>query len=200
MNKTHLIGVVVLLAGIAGAIAFTRVSQNQEIQNDPVPAKDHKNISYTIEGQSVSLIDGVSETEATPGSATKIITRYFGNEITHDLNGDGHEDVIFLLTQERGGSGQFFYAVAALHTSSGYVGSNAFLLGDRIAPQSIHMDEGTTSQGTTRENVIVVNFATRGPNEPFTSKPTVGKSVWIKLDPVTMQFGEVAQNFEGESR
>lgn len=200
MSKKYLIGLVILLVVLAGFIALKPASQNEETQNDQALAKDYKNTSYTIEGQSIPLIDGVSEIEATPGSAAKIITRYFGNEIKHDLNDDGQEDVIFLLTQERGGSGQFFYAVAALNTPTGYVGSNAFLLGDRIAPQSINIDEGTTTQGTTRENVIVVNFATRKPNEPFTSKPTVGKSVWIKLDPATMQFGEVAQNFEGESR
>ncbi len=57
-----------------------------------------------------------------------------------------------------------------------------------------------TSQGTKRNNVIVINFADRKPGEPMTAQPTVGKSVWIKLDPATMQFGEVEQDFAGESR
>ncbi len=83
---------------------------------------------------------------------------------------------------------------------SGNCGTEAFFLGDRIAPQTTEIDEGKTVKGTNRQNVIVVNYAVRLPNEPFTVKPSVGKSVWLKLDPVTMQFGEVAQNFEGESR
>ena len=107
---------------------------------------------------------------------------------------------MFILTQERGGSGQFFYAIAALNTPTGYTGSTGYFLGDRIAPQSTNIDEGRTTQGTIRSNVVVVNVATRMPNEPMTAIPSVGKSVWIKLDPSTMQFGEVAQNFEGESR
>jgi hypothetical protein len=108
--------------------------------------------------------------------------------------------VAFLLTYEPGGSGTFFYVAAALNTPDGYAGSEAFLLGDRIAPQSTNIDEGLTARGTYRQNVIVVNYADRLPGEPFTTSPSIGKSVWLKLDPDTMRFGEVAQNFEGEAR
>lgn len=160
---------------------------------------DPQNATYIIEGRVVTLANGVSEIEAAPGSAARIITRYFGNEVRHDLDGDGREDVAFLITQEAGGSGVFFYIVAALNTPRGYRGSQAFLLGDRIAPQTTSMDEGKTVRGTDRQNVIVVNYAVRQSGEPFTTQPSVGKSLWLKLDPVTMQFGEVAQNFEGES-
>ena len=38
------------------------------------------------------------------------------------------------------------------------------------------------------------------PGEPMTAQPSVGKSVYLKLDPATMQFGIVEPNFEGESR
>lgn len=161
---------------------------------------DPKNATYEIEGKKVTLTNGLAETETTPGSTTKIITKYFGNEVRHDLNDDGREDVAFLLTQETGGSGTFFYLVAALNTPTGYAGSQGFLLGDRIAPQTTDIDEGQTVEGRTRQNVIVVNYAVRKPGEPFTTPPSVGKSIWLKLDSATMQFGEVVQNFEGEVR
>ena len=161
---------------------------------------DEKNATYEINGQKITLVKGVSEVADIPDSASQTVTRYFGNEVRHDLNDDGREDVAFLLTQETGGSGTFFYVVAALNTPNGYTGSQGFLLGDRIAPQTTHMDEGQTVEGRTRKNVIVVNYAVRNPGEPFTTRPSLGKSVWLKLDPATMQFGEVAQNFEGESR
>ncbi|MFA6536052.1 MAG: hypothetical protein WC250_03750 [Candidatus Paceibacterota bacterium] len=161
---------------------------------------NEKNATYEIGNQKVTLVNGVAETESAPESATKTTTRYFGNEIRHDLNDDGQEDVAFLLTQETGGSGTFYYFVAALNTPNGYIGSQGFLLGDRIAPQSTVLEEGITAVGTARKNVIIVNYAIRKPDEPFTTSPSVGKSVWLKLDPATMQFGEVAQNFEGESR
>lgn len=173
-----------------------KVSQNGEATYP----SDYKNAEYLINGQKVKLENGVSEVEAAPGSASKIITRYFGNEVKHDLNDDGREDVAFLLTQETGGSGTFFYVVAALNTPLGYIGSDAVLLGDRIAPQTTHMDEERTVNGTMRQNVIVVNYAVRLPGEPFTARPSLGKSIWLKLDPGTMKLGEVAQNFEGEAK
>ncbi|HEY9584114.1 MAG TPA: META domain-containing protein [Candidatus Paceibacterota bacterium] len=156
-------------------------------------AASYKDATYIIDGKSVTLKNGLSETEI-PDSDAKVVTRYFGNEVKHDLDDDGRKDIAFLLTQETGGSGTFFYVVAALNTTKGYVGSQALLLGDRIAPQTTVMDERDD-----RKNVIVVNYAVRLPGEPFTARPSLGKSIWIKLDPKTMQFGEVAQSFEGES-
>ncbi|MCF7831747.1 MAG: hypothetical protein K9M36_02595 [Candidatus Pacebacteria bacterium] len=201
MNKKYLIGTVILLLLLLVAIfvSLKPTSQKDDSQGNQEVAEGHKNTSYTIEGQSIVLTDGLSEMESAPGSATKIATRYFGNEFKHDLNNDGRDDVVFLVTQERGGSGKFFYVVAALNTPTGYTGSHAFLLGDRIAPQSVNVDEGITTQGTMRDNVIVVNYTDRKPNEPMTTSPSVGKSTWIKLDPITLQFAVVAQNFEGES-
>ena len=197
MKKYYISVIILILVLVVGFIIFKPYSHEGEVGNQ-VLTQDYKNATYIINGQPVTLSNGLSEVEATPGSATKIITRYFGNEVKHDLNGDGREDVIFLLTQETGGSGIFYYVVAALNTPKGFIGSQAYFLGDRIAPQTTEMDEGVTAMGTKRQNVIVVNYAVRLPGEPFTTQPSLGKSTWLKLDPVTMQFGEVAQNFEGE--
>ncbi len=203
--KTILTIVAVLLVG-AGVYFYTNNNEATKVEISDIPiipelpvAFNAKNATYVIDGKEIKLADGVSEIPVAD-SATKIVTRYFGNEVTHDLNDDGREDVAFLITQEKGGSGTFFYAVAALNTREGYKGSSAFLLGDRIAPQTINLDEGKTANGTNRQNVVVVNFAERKAGEPMTAGPSVGKSVWLKLDPVTMQFGEVARDFEGETR
>jgi heat shock protein HslJ len=151
---------------------------------------DHKNVAYSIGGQTVRLVDGISEVPAAPGSAAKIVTRYFGNEVLGDLNADGREDVAFLLTQEPGGSGTFFYAVAALDLPSGLVGSQGLLIGDRIAPQTTEL----------RPNgIIVVNYADREPDESFATPPSVAKTILLKLNPTTMRLGEVVQDFEGEA-
>lgn len=159
-----------------------------------IGAMSPKDATYVIDGQSVTLSNGLSETPAAPGSASKVVTQYFGNEVTHDFNGDGRLDSAFILTQNTGGSGTFYYVVAALNMPNGYVGSSGLLLGDRIAPQTTEM-----SQDPSSPNVIVVNYADRAPGESFVVAPSVGKSVWLKLDPKTMQFGEVVQNFEGEA-
>ena len=134
-------------------------------------AANYKDISYEIEGRVITLANGVSEIEAAPGSASKIVSRYFGNEASGDLNSDGTPDVAFLLTQSGGGSGTFYYVVVAVKTKDGYVGTNAVLLGDRIAPQSTELRDGS----------LIVNYADRKPGEAMTTPPSVGVSKYLKV-------------------
>ncbi len=150
---------------------------------------DYKNTEYVVDGKKVRLVNGLSAEEI-PGSVAQVVTRYFGNEVRKDLNGDGREDVVFLLTQSMGGSGTFFYVVASLNTDKGYVGSQAIFLGDRIAPQTSENGPG---------NTVVINYADRGAGEGFGVKPSIGKSIRLLLDTQTMQFGEVVTDFEGEA-
>ena len=146
--------------------------------------------TYIINGEKVTLKNGLSTKEITPGSASKITTHYFGNEVKGDFNGDSREDTAFILTQETGGSGIFYYIVARLNTVNGIIGSQGLLLGDRIAPQTTELGKG---------RIIIVNYADRKPGESFAIQPSVGKSLYLLLDTKTMQFGEVVQNFEGEA-
>jgi len=193
-NKIFVIVLVVIIV-VVGTMVFILNNSKTEL---PVTVKNEmtspKNATYIIEGQPVTLVNGFSSTPAAPGSASKITTQYFGNEITHDFDGDGRADIAFILTQNTGGSGTFYYVVAALNKVNGYVGSQAVLLGDRIAPQTTEM-----SQDKSTPDVIVVNYADRKISDSFTTPPSVAKSIWLKLDPKTMQFGEVAQSFEGET-
>ena len=129
----------------------------------PQPIPDPLNLTFEIEGSPVTLVDGVSEVEAAPGSAAKIVTRAFGVPVYGDLNDDGREDVALLLTQEGGGSGTFYYAAAALQTDAGFTGANAVLLGDRIAPYSLVISDGQ----------VLATYADRKPGEPFSAPPTV---------------------------
>lgn len=165
---------IIILGLVAGFFAFNDYIYEQK---QAYAAEDYKEGEYIIDGTRVRLGDDTA-------------TRYFGNEVELDLNDDDREDVVFLVTHQPGGSGTFYYAVAALNTERGYVGSEAFLLGDRIAPQ-------TTERG--KGKIVVVNYADRAPGEPFTTEPSVAKTIWLFLDPNIMQFGEVEQNFEGEA-
>jgi heat shock protein HslJ len=150
----------------------------------------NENVSYTVDGHPVRLVGGVAVSEAAPGSASRVVTRYVGNTLLHDLNGDGREDVAGLITQDHGGSGTFYYVVAALQTDSGYVGSHALLLGDRIIPRAL-------TPGPRRS--IVVRYADRAPGEPMATPPTRERTLQLLLNERTLQFGEVAQGFEGEA-
>ena len=182
-------GLVIILVGF-----FAIQYGGKKISDKADKAISPKDATYIIDGQSVTLKDGVSVASSTPDSTSTITTQYFGNEVTHDFDGDGRPDTAFILTQNTGGSGTFFYVVAALNTADGYVGSDAVLLGDRVAPQTTEM-----SQNKSTPDVIIVNYADRKAGEAFTVQPSVGKSIWLKLDTKTMQFGEVVQNFEGEA-
>jgi hypothetical protein len=190
MNK-FLIPVVVIVIIAAGLFAL----RSYVFGGMQATTASYKDAAFILEGQKVQLIDGVAVMEAAPGSASKITTRYFGNELKADLNGDGREDVAFILTQDNGGSGTFYYAVAALKTDTGYAGSDGYLLGDRIAPQSTNI-----SSNPRQKNVVVFNYADRAAGEPMTAAPSVGKSAYLKLDPASMQWGIVEPDFEGESR
>jgi len=132
----------------------------------PSAGQSYRDAAYQVEGQVVELKGGAAEIEAAPGSASKVVTRIFGNEATGDLNRDGLEDVAFVLTQSRGGSGTFYYAVAAVRTATGWTGTNAVLLGDRIAPQSTYYEAGR----------VTFAYAERRPGEPMTTQPSVGVS------------------------
>lgn len=188
-------GLLLLLLG--GAACSTSRTEQADEPNEtaadqvvPTTGGDPRNAEYIFSGQPVRLVEGVSEAEAAPGSTARVVTRYFGNEASSDLDGDGREDVVFLLTRETGGSGTFYYLVAALARDEGYLGSHAVLLGDRIAPQSTEIRP---------DGVIVVNYADRAPGESFATPPSIGRTIRLRLDLETLQLGEVVQDFEGEA-
>ncbi|OGY89101.1 MAG: hypothetical protein A3B30_01225 [Candidatus Komeilibacteria bacterium RIFCSPLOWO2_01_FULL_52_15] len=175
MKKSLFIAFCVLIVVIGSVILW----QEQAIAptvTDNKQAADYKNISYTIDNKTVTLVNGIAETNATPGSDLKTITNYFGNEVRADFNADGREDVAFLLTQDTGGSGTFVYIAAALGTQNGYTDTNTVLLGDRVAPQTTEFRDGE----------IIVNYADRKPGEPMATPPSVGVSKYFKVSGDTL--------------
>ncbi len=199
MNKssyTVFAGLIVLVAVIAiGAYIKSDYMTGNDVPPastssvETVIAKGPKDISYSVAGESITLVNGKFEREAAPGSASKETFMLFGEPTAVDLDSDGDLDAVTYLTQNSGGSGTFFYVVAAVNTNGVYKGTNAMLLGDRIAPQNITVDK----------NNAVANFADRKAGEAFTVQPSVGKSVWVHLDAKSGEIGELVQNFEGEA-
>lgn len=162
---TWTFGIILILAGVVWWLGTQGSASSAVIT-------DYKNATYMIEGQRVTLVDGHAESVDAPGASTKTVTQYFGNPATGDLNGDGALDVAFVLTQSSGGSGTFYYAVAALKTVSGYQGTTAILLGDRIAPQTTEIQNGT----------LTVNYADRKSGDPMTKLPSVGMIKYLKVE------------------
>lgn len=127
-----------------------------------------KNAEYMIDQSKIKLSNGVF-TKALLGGNSKEVVQYFGNEAIGDVNGDGVDDLAFLLTHTAGGTGTFYYVAAILSGSTGFVGTDAVFIGDRIAPQSTEIQGGR----------IVVNYADHGVNEPMGLSPSIGKSLYL---------------------
>lgn len=175
MKKNLLLGLLVLVViGIGVYLSMDRSAEGPETPRQPLEEKttfDGRDASFTVNGKPVTLVDGISETPI-ENSTTTVATRYVGNEAWGDLNGDGRVDHAFFVTQDTGGSGTFYYVVAALSTEEGYTTTNAFLVGDRIDPQSIEIPRGA------RE--LHVNYADRKPGEPMATQPSEGKVLLLK--------------------
>lgn len=184
MNKIKSLIYLILIALIL-VVVFSVFNSSSSPSDKP----DIHYGTYKVDGENIILKDGIYEADI-PGSSAKNTIKYFGNDAVVDLDKDGTEDLAFLITKQSGGSGVFYYLVAKLNKSSGSVGSEAVFIGDRIAPQTTSVDAN---------NIIVVNYADRAQGESFATPPSVGKSLYLKLDLNTMQFGEVVKDFEGEA-
>ncbi len=99
-----------------------------------------------------------------PSDEQNVTDIYFGDQSVGDLNGDGLPDKAFIVTEDGGGSGTFFYIEVSLHAKNGYENTNPIFLGDRIAPQGTEIKNGK----------ITVNYADRKATDPMTAQPSVG--------------------------
>jgi len=126
---------------------------------------------YLIENQIVQLTDGRSESQILPGSVSKKITLLVSQPTTGDLVGDGAADTALLLVQQHEGSGSFYYVTASLLRDGRHSGTNAVLLGDRIAPLSILI----------RKEQIVVLYSDRRVDESMVATPTIVKARHFRI-------------------
>lgn len=181
----------IILAAVALSICFIGVlaAVGYLIVKFGKSASDPKNIEYVVSGETFALKNGMDEKEIAPGSQTKSVLAVFGEPVYGDLDSDGDNDAAALLVHDPGGSGTFYYAVLAIYRDGSYQSTNALLLGDRIAPQTVEIHDGRA----------VYNYAVRRPDEPMTARPSLGKSTWIHYDKNTGTIGEWVKDFEGEA-
>lgn len=167
-----LVGLGIIAAGYYFLTSSSR--QNAPLPEPQAQAFDGRNSTFMIDGKEVTLAQGVSEVSI-PDSSAKITTRYVGNETIGDLMGNGNNDIAYFVTQETGGSGTFYYVVVAYKTESGYKTTNAFLVGDRILPETLYIPMNS------RE--LHVNYTDRKKDEPMTALPTQKKVLLLKVTP-----------------
>lgn len=136
-----------------------------------IPAEDPENATYIIDGQPVALINGESQVPLGPDPEIVSTVTMFGQPTMGDLTADDIDDAAVMLVVSGSGSGTFYYQAAALNKDGKYSGTNAILLGDRIAPQSTQI----------MDNTIVANYAERAPGEPMTAQPSVAVSKYLQV-------------------
>ena len=124
------------------------------------------NCSYNIEAEEIALTNGRYSKEIVPNSATKTSVMVLGEPVYGDLDQDGIEDAAVLLVYQSGGSGTFYYVAAALKKAGTFQGSNAVLLGDRIADPGIVISNGQLS----------AHYKIRLANEPMSAVPSITTS------------------------
>ena len=198
MKKIIFALIIVALATLAIVLVFFNDIYNSvpevvtipnEVVEKPVVASTPSSIAYTIDGTEYLLNDGLYTAPAAPGSASMTTVSLFAGPVYADLDNDGDEDAAVLLTYSADGSGTFFYAAVARKNGDIYTSTNTLFLGDRIAPQTIEIQDGRA----------VYNYATRKESDSMTTPPSLGKSLWIHLDPTTGEIGEWVKDFEGEA-
>ncbi len=168
MKKIYVL-VILIIAILFVFLTFT--SRGDDTNKKIAIESDFRNAVFEIDGIEIPLHNGIYEYDEAPGSASKTIVRYFGNEAFGDLNLDQLPDAAFLVTKESGGSGVFFYVVAAINSKDGYRMTNAYFIGDRIAPQNNRITS----------NELQINFATRNPGEPMSTSPSQGVTKILKI-------------------
>ncbi len=177
--KRPTLAIIIIIAAIGGGTAW-QVSRPEALPVEapetavPAVASDPADATYRINGEDVVLIDGYAESAAGSGTSKTVTRVWSGEPQFGDLDADGANDAALIITQDNGGSGTFFYIAAALknRATGGYDGTEAYLLGDRIAPQNFSIYRGA----------IEVNFAERAPGEPMTARPSVGVTTYLRVE------------------
>lgn len=165
-----LVGIFTILIVLNGSLSPTPVQANTK-NTLYVIAVDPLNATYSIEGDTIRLLDGRSEIATTPHSAITKKTAVYGKTVYGDLNGDGNDDAAILLIHDPGGSGTFFYVAGALNIDGKFQGTNAVLLGDRITPRDLQIQNG----------LLITKYADRHPGEPMAATPSVHTSQYLIL-------------------
>ncbi|MCX6757115.1 MAG: hypothetical protein NTW35_03150 [Candidatus Nomurabacteria bacterium] len=177
---TFWMAAIVAIIVIAGVYRFNFTNGGDVINT----LRDVKNLTYIVENETFNLVNGVANNETIKESKTKNTLSIFGEPIYGDLNGDGvGNDAAIILVNNPGGSGTFYYAVLAINTNGEYKTTNALLLGDRIAPQTVEIPDG----------VALFNYAERNAGEPMTTQPSNGKSLWINYDANSGKISELVK-------
>jgi hypothetical protein len=82
-------------------------------------------------------------------------TRLIGPILYGDINADGVEDALVILSTQNGGTGHFIELAAVLNQNGNAINAATIFLGDRVVVESGRVENG----------VIILNMRVQGPND-----------------------------------
>jgi heat shock protein HslJ len=150
---------------------------------------DAADATYRLESGSVTLVNGLAEAPAAPGSASRVRTQLIGEPTLADLNSDQAEDAVVVLAQQTGGTGTFDYLAVAVATPQGLAGTDGVFLGDRIVVDSVTVVDGRIS----------LRYRTRSASQSFAEPPSLERVRDFVLAADGQGFVEVARAIEPET-
>ncbi len=123
------------------------------------------------------IVDDVFAHTATVLQATnKTPKQYFGTEARGDLDGDGKEDVAFIINRNDDSRGMLYYLAAALNGETGYTGTNLIFLGDEVVPKNIYITD----------NIITIEYSITATKELEIIQAHVTGGVLQRIDKESM--------------
>lgn len=137
------------------------MSENSVFRADPT------NATFIFDDGPITLSAGRDERTVVSGSALTEEIVLLDKFAYGDVNRDSKEDTVLLLARYGAGSGVFIYAAAFISGPVTYRGSEAIFIGDRIAPQSISINQ---------RGIVTVKYLDRALDESFAAEPTVPAS------------------------
>lgn len=162
---------------------------NNSTLNKTTKRLNPKKSCFIIEGEEVKLRRGISKSKTGKNSATKIITRYTGENSIADLNNDGTNEMVVILSQETGGSGTFYYAAVISSDNKRNKGSNAVFIGDRIKTKNIEINN----------EEIIINYLDRQENESMSALPTLKVSKVLQYQNNTLSEKTISDALVGKT-
>jgi len=127
---------------------------------------DPLNHSYLIEKEKVTLRGGHAR-EKIPGTTAVIITEIIRRPVHADITGNGIKEAVSIVMQHTGGSGTFYYLVAAVSDQL----VESYFLGDRINIVSVKIVK----------DVITVQYLDRASSQPMAARPSIKTSLDLRL-------------------
>jgi hypothetical protein len=161
-----------ILMGVIATGLMSGCGSGPSLEAKPAADVMPLDATYEIEGDEIPLRDGFYERTVVPGSAAKISVAVFEAPVYGDLDADDTTDAAVILVYQGGGSGTFYYLAAAMNQAGEVRGTNAVLLGDRIIPQSVSI----------QNRAIVVRFLDRGPDDAMAATPDRSVTEYAYVD------------------